>query len=273
MGMRSKDQWIERSKAWTKTVAPGISADDTFNKMIIAETGILPGEKLLDLASGTGNPAISIAYSMNEIGEVFCTDLTEKMLNSARQRAKNLDLDIVKFIAADMGSLPFTDNIFDVITCRFGVMFSEDKVSVALESHRTLKKGGRAAYIVWGSYEENPPFHIPRREVYSYLGIEEGPTPERHSMSAPGDLEEMLTGGNFSRVEERELRYTNPIEDIKDYVTRNLNRSFSKETEDMTEADFCDLRQAVIKAWKPFIKNGILLVPNYARLGLGWKTS
>ena len=273
MGMRSKDQWIERSKAWTKTVAPGISADDTFNKMIIAEVRIRPGEKLLDLASGTGNPAISIAHSMNGTGEVFCTDLTDKMLQSARQRAENLNLDIVKFIAADMASLPFTDNKFDAITCRFGAMFSEDKVSVSLESHRALKKGGRAAYIVWGSYDENPPFHIPRRAVCSYLGIEEGPTPKRHSMSAPGDLEKMLTGGNFSRVEERELRYTNPIEDINDYVTRNLNRSFSKETKDLTKANFGDLRQTVIKAWKPFIKDGILLVPNYARLGLGWKTS
>ena len=92
-------------------------------------------------------------------------------------------------------------------------------------------------------------------------------------MSTPGDLEKMLTRGNFSRVEERELRYTNPIEDINDYVTRNLNRSFYQETKDMKKADFGDLRQAVIKAWKPFIKDGILVVPNYARLGLGWKTS
>lgn len=273
MGMSSRDQWIERSKTWTKTVVPGISADDTFNQMIISEAGILPGEKLLDLASGTGNPAISIAHSMNGIGQVFCTDLTEKMLQSARQRAENLNLDIVNFIAADMASLPFADNKFDAITCRFGVMFSEDKVSVGQESHRILKIGGRAAYIVWGAYDENPPFHIPHRAVCSYLGIEEGPIPERHSMSAPGDLQKILTRANFSRVEERELRYTNPIEDIKDYVTRNLNRSFSKETKNMTEAEFGDLRQAVMSAWKPFLTDGILLVPNYARLGLGWKTS
>lgn len=273
MGMRSKDQWIERSTAWTKTSVPGISTDDTFNKMIITEVKILPGEKLLDLASGTGNPAISIANSMNGIGEVFCTDLTEKMLHSARHRAEDLNLDIVKFIAADMASLPFADNKFDAITCRFGAMFSDDKVSISLESHRTLKKGGRVAYIVWGSYDENPPFHIPRQAVCSYLGIEEGSTPERHSMSAPGDLEKMLTGGNFSRIEERELRYKNSIEDIKGYVTRNLKRSFFKETENLTEAEFEALRQAVIKAWEPYIKDGVLLVPNYARLGLGWKTS
>ena len=273
MSTSAKDQWVERSKVWTKTVVQVISTDDTFNQLIIAEAGIQPGEKILDLATGTGNPAISIAHSMNGNGEVFCTDLIVKMLQSARQRAEELNLGIVNFTAADMAALPFPDNKFDVITCRFGIMFSEDRVSVGRESRRILKTGGRAAYIVWGAYDENPPFHIPRRAVCSYLGVEEGPIPERHSMSAPGELRKILTGANFSQVEERELRYTNPIEDIKDYVTRNLNRSFIKQTENMTEAAFDDLRQVVISAWEPFVKDGILLVPNFARLGLGWKAS
>ena len=73
-------------------------------------------------------------------------------------------------------------------------------------------------------------------------------------------------------MEERELRYKNRIDDIDDYVTRNLNRSFVEETKDMTDAAFASLKAAVIEAWLPFIEGGVLQVPNYARLGIGWKT-
>jgi hypothetical protein len=74
-------------------------------------------------------------------------------------------------------------------------------------------------------------------------------------------------------VEERKLRYKNRIDDIDDYVTRNLKRSFVKETKDMTDAAFASLKAAVIEAWQPFREDGILQVPNYARLGIGWKIS
>jgi len=74
-------------------------------------------------------------------------------------------------------------------------------------------------------------------------------------------------------VEERELRYKNRIDDIDDYVTRNLKRSFEEETKDISDAEFASLKSAVIEAWQPFIEGGILQVPNYARLGLGWNMS
>ncbi len=272
MSISAKDHWQERGKAWTATAVQGISADDTFNQMIIAEAGIQPGEKILDLASGTGNPAVSIAHSMKGDGDVICADLTQLMLKTARQRAEKLSLGIMSFTAADMAALPFEDGQFDAITCRFGIMFPEDKVAVAREAKRVLKPGGRVAYIVWGAYKENPPFHVSRRAVAKYLGTDEGPIPGRHSLSASGTLREILQEAGLENVEERELRYKNRVDDIDDYVTRNLNRSFVEETKDMTDAAFVLLKAAVIEAWLPFNEDGVLQVPNYARLGIGWKT-
>jgi len=270
--INSKDQWSGRAKVWSATAANGLSTDDTFNQMIIAETGIKSGERVLDLASGTGNPAISIAYSMGEQGEVFCTDLTPQMLIAARKRGQNLNSKIIKFIAADMASLPFRNNVFDAITCRFGIMFPNDKVTAAHEAHRVLKINGRAAFIVWGDYDENPPFCVPRRAVAKYLGVSEGPIPSRHAMSEPGTLKKIMAKAGFLEIEERELRYKNRVDDIDDYVTRNLKRSFVKETANMTPIEFGRLKNKVISAWQPFFENNVLQVPNYARLALGCKS-
>ncbi|HSR56505.1 MAG TPA: class I SAM-dependent methyltransferase [Alphaproteobacteria bacterium] len=271
MSERSRTDWAERSKVWANTSVAGRSEDDTFNQMIIAKAGIRPGEAVLDVASGTGNPAVSIALSMEGAGSVTCTDLTPRMLEAARGRAENLDLSIMRFVAANMTALPFADGSFDCVTCRFGLMFPDDKVAAAAEAMRTLKPGGRAAYVVWGAYDENPPFYVPRRTAARFFGENEGPTADRHSMSAPGILEDILTAAGYTDVEERELRYKRRVEDPENYVVSGLKRSFAKRVESMTEADFSAFKEAVLGAWAPFIEDGVLFVPNYARLGVGWK--
>jgi ubiquinone/menaquinone biosynthesis C-methylase UbiE len=162
---RSREEWQARSKTWAKTNVQGKSQDDTFNQMIIAATAIKPGEDVLDIATGGGNPAISTALSMDGRGCVTCTDLTQGMLETARKRAENLSLDNMRFIAADMRSLPFPDGIFDCITCRFGIMFPDDKVAAAAEALRVLKPGGRIAYLCSPAHCRGPLWDAGRRRA------------------------------------------------------------------------------------------------------------
>ena len=268
---RSRDEWQERSKVWAATSPQGKSQDDSFNQMIIAEAAIKPGEDVLDIATGGGNPAVSTALWMDGRGSVTCTDVTPRMLETARGRAEILSLPIMRFAAADMRALPFADETFDCITCRFGIMFPDDKIAAAVEARRVLKPGGRIAYVVWGPYEENPAFYVPRRTVAAYFGEPEEPAPARHSMSAPGTLAAILDGAGYTRTEERELRYKNQIDDLDTYVSNGLKRSFAKKLDGMTDAEIGALKPALFAAWKPFSEDGIVQVPNYARLGLGWR--
>ena len=204
-------------------------------------------------------------------GSVTCTDLTPRMLEAARVRARNLELSVMRFVSADMAALPFAGDTFDCVTCRFGLMFPDDKVAAVAEARRVLKPGGRAAYVVWGAYDDNPPFYVPRRAAAAFFGEDEGPVAERHAMSAPGTLSGILDAAGFERSEERELRYKNRVDDPEAYVTNGLKRSFAQKVEGMTEGEFKALKQAVLAAWASFTEDGILLVPNTARLGIGWK--
>ena len=273
MAERSRTDWAERSKVWAATTVAGRSEDDTFNQMIIDEAGIAPGEMVLDIASGTGNPAVSIALSMEGRGSITCTDLTPRMLDTARNRARNLEISVMRFVGADMTALPFAAGTFDCATCRFGLMFPDDKVAAVREAWHALKPGGRAAYLVWGAYDENPAFYVSRRAVAAFFGEDVGPVADRHSMSAPGALATILDGAGFARTEERELRYKRRVEDPETYVASGLKRSFAAKVEGMAETEFDALKQAVLDAWKPFTEDGGLFVPNTARLGIGWKST
>lgn len=273
MSETDRQAWAERSKAWAQSAQQGRSQDDAFNQMIIRAAGIRPGEWVLDTASGTGNPGVSIALSMEGQGRVICSDFTPRMLEAARKRAEALDLALMDFTACDVTALSFGNDTFDCVTCRFGLMSvdEEKKAMAAAEALRVLKPGGRAAYVVWGPYEENPPFHVPRRAVASHFGEDEGPVPPRHSMSAPGTLEDILSAAGFEAAQEHELRYSNEVRDPAEYVERGLKRSFAQKVEGLAEDAFRALRNAVLDAWEPFIEGGVLYVPNYARLGIGWK--
>ena len=137
-----------------------------------------------------------------------------------------------------MTSLAFADNSFDCVTSRFGLMFPEDKVAAAREVLRVLKPGGRVGYIVWGPYDENPPFFVIRRAIAEAMGQEEGAVPHRHSLGQPGQLSEILNAAGFSKATEHEMRYKRPVDDLDDYINRALIRGYSETVDKLETADF-----------------------------------
>lgn len=263
--------WKDRSTAWTATAAAGLSTDDSFNQMIIEHAGIGPSDRVLDIGSGTGDPAISIGLALGGKGGITACDLTPEMLIKARDRSINVGLDVMDFTTADMSALPFADESFDCVTCRFGLMFPEDRVAAAREALRVLATGGRIAYVVWGPYEENPPFFVLKRALADALGLEEGPPPHRHSLGQPGQLTEILDAAGFAETEERELRYKRPVEDLDDYIGRALRRGYADTVDKLDDAGRAALMKKLRAAFEPYREDGLVRMPNYARLGLGRK--
>ncbi len=109
---------------------------------------------ILDIAAGTGEPGLSIAAKLNG-GKVIITDLSEDMLEIAREHALLRGITNVETKACDVTELPFEDNTFDAVSCRLGYMFFPDMLLATKEMTRVLKTGGRIATAVWGAPEKN----------------------------------------------------------------------------------------------------------------------
>lgn len=109
---------------------------------------------ILDVASGTGEPGLTIATMLTN-GKVIMTDLSVGMLEIARENATRRGIKNIETQVCDVCELPFADNSFDAISCRMGFMFFPDLLLAAKEMVRVLKPGGRIAVTVWNVPEKN----------------------------------------------------------------------------------------------------------------------
>jgi len=121
---------------------------------IVAEAKVEPGMHVLDVACGTGEPAISIALLLKGTGRVVGIDISPEPLKIAEQRARDRSLDNARFQQADVHNLPFESASFDRVTCRLGVMFFSDLVQALREMRRVLKPGGRVTVLAWGPMQQ-----------------------------------------------------------------------------------------------------------------------
>jgi ubiquinone/menaquinone biosynthesis C-methylase UbiE len=109
---------------------------------------------VLDIASGTGEPGLTIASMLNG-GKVRLSDVSENMLVIAYENAAKRRINNIEIFACDACELPFEDNTFDAISCRFGFMFFPNMLLAAQEMIRVLKPRGKIATSVWNVREKN----------------------------------------------------------------------------------------------------------------------
>jgi len=151
---QQKESWDRFSSGWKKWDYLTMDFLKPMGDEIIRLIKPEDGDLILDIASGTGEPGLTIA-SQIPAGKVIISDLSDHMLTIARENAELKNIKNVETVTCDVSDLPFANNSFDAISCRFGFMFFPDMLLAAKEMVRVLKPGGRVATSVWNIAEKN----------------------------------------------------------------------------------------------------------------------
>jgi ubiquinone/menaquinone biosynthesis C-methylase UbiE len=191
---------VQASQKWRRQSA---AMGSGFTRAIVDAAQAAPRMSVLDIACGTGEPAISIATLLNGTGAVTGIDISPGPLRTAEERAAQRELSNTRFRQADVHELPFPDNSFDRVTSRLGVMFFTDLPRALREIHRVLKPGGRLALLAWGPMEQ-PYFQT---TIGTILKVLPGATPPdaanaMFAFGKPAVLGQALREAGFADVEE-----------------------------------------------------------------------
>ena len=151
---QQRETWNKFSPGWKKWDELTMDFLKPMGDEIIRLLNLKSDNIVLDVAAGTGEPGLTIASHLNG-GKVISTDLAERMLEVAQENAKKRGIKNFETMVCDVSELPFANNTFDAISCRFGFMFFPDMLLALKEMTRVLKPGGKIATAVWNIPEKN----------------------------------------------------------------------------------------------------------------------
>ena len=188
------------SQKWRRQSA---AMGNDMTRAIVAAAQVRSGMRVLDIACGTGEPAISLAAVLVGDGDVVGVDISPAPLKIAEERAIQRGLSNVTFQQADAHELPFSNNSFDCITSRLGIMFFSDLPRALSEMRRVLKPSGRAILLVWGPMDQ-PYFQTTIGAILRMLPEASVPESGRKmfALGNKGVLTQVLRQAGFSEVKE-----------------------------------------------------------------------
>lgn len=213
-----KHIWNDTAHDFSNVTAVVAPAAEVISGRLIALAHLTAGQRVLDIATGAGDPALSAARVVGPSGEVVGIDQAPQMLVAARERANMAGLSNTTFIEGNAQTLDLPAQSFDAVLSRWGLMFFMPLVPALEGFRRVLRPGGYLAAAVWGAPQQVPLISASCAAVMAQLGRPLPPpdAPGPFNLADQDKLAQSLTEAGFSsvRTEPLTMSVTFPSTDV-----------------------------------------------------------
>jgi ubiquinone/menaquinone biosynthesis C-methylase UbiE len=213
-----------------------------------------PGQRILELAAGTGDTGFLAAELVRPAGgTVICSDGAEAMLEQARARAAELGVDNVEFRHIELEWIDLPTASVDAVLCRWGYMFAVDRDAAFRETRRVLKPGGRVALATWATIDQNPWAGV-RVAAIEAEGHPPPPPPGPFELGTEAQLRTLLEDAGFDDVATAAIDVAFAQQSLTDYweTTLAMSRHFAQLLESLDEERRAALRRRVEELAAPY---------------------
>jgi len=206
-----REFWNNAAPGWKQMWTALDHAAQHVSDRLVELARIKPGDRVLDIATGSGEPGLTAARKVGANGLIIATDQSTAMLDLARERVATLGLRNVRFVETDAESLAVNERDFNAAICRWGLMFVPDLDAVSRRIAQLLVAGGIFATSVWGPAEKVPMIAAGDDQVRALANLPAPPpgAPSPLKLADTRPLERALANAGFKdiRVEPINVRF------------------------------------------------------------------
>jgi len=217
---RQRQEWDMVSSGWRTWWQTFEQAAQPLSDHLITLAHLELGQRVLDIATGIGEPAVTAARRVGPTGRVVAIDQSPQMLAIARERVAALGLQNVQFRELDAERLDLLEGRFEAALCRWGLMYLPQLVPALQRVRQRLLPSGRFVASVWPTPARVPVLSLPRAIITQYIEVPTPPPgmPGPFSLSDIGVLEQALAQVGFSEVRSESFELHLEFASASDYT-------------------------------------------------------
>jgi len=268
-----RDEWQAVAGGWRRWEPMLQSFTWPMSLRMGAAAEVGPGQRVLDVGCGMGDPTLQVAVLVGPHGRVLGIDVAEGMIATARERAAALGLAHVEFRTADVMTMDLPAESFDAVLGRWSLIYVADPPAALARLRGALVPGGRIALSAWAPPEANPWIAIPMAALAKVrtLPPTDPAVPGAFHLSQDGALAKALVGAGFQAVGQERVVLSWFAHDPDGFwaVTGDTAGPLASLLADLSAAERAQVKREVTEGIAKFRAGDVYRIPAQAQLAWG----